>query len=451
IAVATPPTTPTPVALPDSSIASDNVIVVDYLYYDGFGQTNRVAVKALADAFNEAQDSIEVRVGTNFSGSYITDAADNYDCFAWSGWASSYAASPEFVAKFYSLTPLIATEDASFFEDFHNEHLTWNQVEGELYALPIAVQPYVIQYNVDLLASLGLEPPTLDSSLEDFWALATAVTHSTGDRDIYGFVPSILMPENLPLLVPGATYPYDLYSSPPTASFTDPAVIQSMAWLADMVAENVMFPVDWGGSRTTDEHPNYGSLQMQQQSSLIRLGKAAMWVTSANQGDYPFDTGVVPFPQTQLLPRLSLTPNLTSLYISRRTSNPSGCWEWLKFLSAQPNIFLGIPARQSVVESPGWVETVGAEVAAAYQIAVTRPIQPLPDLTDPYLGATYPYSIWWADALHGVFAGDSPVDVLTEMQLRADVYLGCLTTSVSINPEQITACAREADPELQSP
>lgn len=447
-AVATPPTTPTPVALPDSSIVSDNIIVVDYLSYDGFGHTSRAAVESLADAFNEAQDSIEVRVGSNFSGSYITDAADNYDCFAWSGWASSYAASPEFVAKFYSLTPLLAAEDASFFEDFHSEYVTWNQVEGELYALPVAVQPYVIQYNADLFASLGIAPPPSDWSLEEFWSLATAITRSTSDRNIYGFVPAILMPENLPLLAPDAAYPYDPYSSPPTASFTEPAVRQGMTWLASMVAENVMFPVDWGGSRTTAEHPNYGSLQMQQQSSLINRGEAAMWVALADQGDYHFNTGVVPFPQTQLLPRLSLTPDLTSLYISRRTSNPSGCWEWFKFLSAQPNIFLGIPARQSVVESPRWVDTVGAETAAAYQMALTRPIQPLPDLSDPYLGATYPYSIWWADALHEVFAGGSPADVLAEMQLRADVYLSCLTTAVSINPEQITACAREADPEL---
>jgi multiple sugar transport system substrate-binding protein len=450
IAVATPRISPTPAALPGSSITTDDVIIVDY--YDSTGQSSRATLESLARAFNGAQDSITVRTNTAFGGSYITDVADNYDCFAWGGWASSYAASfPEFTTKFYSLTALLAAEDASFFDDFHMEHLTWNQVEGELYALPVAVQPYVIQYNADLLASLDIAPPTSDWSLEEFWALATAVTRSASDRNIYGFVPAILMPENLPLLAPGAAYPHDPYSSPPTASFIEPAVIQGMIWLAGMVEENVMFPVDWGGSRTTAENPSYSSLQMQQQSSLIALGEAAMWVAPAGQGDYHFNTGAVPFPQTQLLPRPSLTHALTSLYISRRTSNPSGCWEWLKFLSAQPNIFPGIPARQSVVESPGWTATVGAETAAAYRIAVTLPIQPLPDLNDPYFGAAYPYSIWWADALHEVFAGGSPADVLAEMQLRADVYLSCMTTAISVNPEQITACAREADPEFQSP
>jgi hypothetical protein len=53
-----------------------------------------------------------------------------------------------------------------------------------------------------------------------------------------------------------------------------------------------------------------------------------------------------------------------------------------------------------------------AETAAAYRVALSQLIQPVPDQDDPYLGIFYPhYSRWWFDALHEVFAGGSPTDV----------------------------------------
>ena len=447
IAVATPRLTPTPSALPGSSIPTDNVIVVDYYAYET-SHSSRAAIEALARAFNEAQDSIEVRLGTTFGGSTIIDVADNYDCFAWGGVASSYAGTyPEFTDKFYDLTPLLASEDAAFVEDFSSEYVEQNQVEGGLFGLPAYVQAFVIQYNADLFTSLGVDPPAPDWTVNEFWDVAIAATRSEGGQRIYGFVPAILMPENLPLLFPEGAYPFDGYSSPPVGNFTDPAVIQGLTWLAGMVENRVMFPIDWGGTHTAD-NPRYGSLQMQEQSGFIARGEAAMWVgLPAPTNYYHFRVGAVPFPETNLLLPPSMGPGLTALYISRRATNPLGCWEWLKFLSAQPDIFPGIPVRHSVMESSGWVDAVGPETAAAYRVALSQPIQPIPDQGDPYLGIFYPhYSRWWSDALHEVFAGGSPTDVLNEMQRRADAYLTCIMAAPALNQEQVTACAEQADP-----
>jgi ABC-type glycerol-3-phosphate transport system substrate-binding protein len=452
VAVATPSLTPTPSALPGSSIPTDNVIVVDYYAYET-SHSSRAAIEALARAFNEAQDSIEVRLGTTFGGSTIIDVADNYDCFAWDGVASSYAGTyPEFTDKFYDLTPLLASEDAAFVEDFSSEYVEQNQVEGGLFGLPAYVQAFVIQYNADLFTSLGVDPPSPDWTVDEFWDVAIAATRSEGGQRIYGFVPAILMPENLPLLFPEGAYPFDSYSSPPIGTYTDPAVIRGLTWLAGMVENRVMFPLDWGGTHTAD-NPRYGSLQMQEQSGFIARGEAAMWVgLPAPTNYYPFRVGAVPFPETNLLLLPGMTPGLTALYISRRATNPLGCWEWLKFLSAQPGIFPGIPVRHSVMESSGWVDAVGPETAAAYRVALSQPIQPVPDRDDPYPGIFYPhYRRWWSDALHEVFAGSSPTDVLTEMQRRADAYLTCIMAAPTLNQEQRTTCIQQADPGFQGP
>lgn len=211
-----------------------------------------------------------------------------------------------------------------------------------------------------------------------------------------------------------------------------------------------MFPIDWGGTRTAD-NPMYGSHQIQQQSGLIVREEAAMWTALADTGGYDFATGVAPFPQTTLPQRPSQSPDLMSLYISRRAANPLGCWEWFKFLSAQPDAFPGLPIRRSVSESQGWEASVGNETAAAYRESLSRPTQPLPDLEDPYFGTAYPYTLWWSDALQEVFTGSSPTAVLEEMQRRADSYRACISRAPSLSSEEATACALEADPGFQRP
>jgi ABC-type glycerol-3-phosphate transport system substrate-binding protein len=447
---ATPPSAPepgsTPIAMatPRTTPVAADVVTVEFDVSRVYPR-ERQAMVALAHAFNESQNNIEVTVytgGSPFQGPYGSgDMAEIYDCFAWTGSISSLATD-----RFYSLSPLIATEDTFFQTDFSQAHLEANQIDGELYALPVAIRPLVIQYNVDLFAEAGLDTPAPDWTVDDFWTTAAAAAHDDGNRRIYGFSPGLLFPENLLLLIPEAVPFYDLDSFPPAAIFTDPAVNHSLTWLADMVAAGVLYPIEPLGTRAFMSNID----SRQEEARVIETGQVAMWVEQAGRHDYAFQVGEIPFPPTELMLLSGQVPITISLVISRRTDDPAGCWQWFKFLSSQPGAFPGAPARLSLLESPEWTATVGSESAVAYREMASRPL--LIRSQDPTVLAqsriTFPYNFWWEDALRHTFAGSNRRETLEDIQHRADAYLVCITAlNVQVpDPEQSMACVREADP-----
>jgi ABC-type glycerol-3-phosphate transport system substrate-binding protein len=414
VAVATPRTTATP------AVSDENVLTVEYDGRSYHGSEEVLA--ALAQAFNETHNTIEIKILSRSSEGFLpaVEFAEIVDCFAWGGYADVFPRihGETFKAAFYSLNPLMDGEDDSFRDDFEPTVLERNRVDGELFGLPGDILPYVVNYNATLLAELGLDPPTPDWTVEDFWALAEAVTRTADDQPIYGFVPYNLWPIDLLLFVPGADYFYDSGSSPAAATFTESAVANALTWLGRMAETGVMFPSSWRNSRSTGESD---VAQRLEQSGLIVRGQAAMWIDRAGSRSYPFRTGVAPYPQTHLTQIAGQAPLPSFLVISKRAADPTGCWEWFKFLTSRHNAFPGMPLRRSVLESPEWIAAVGGENnAAAYRIMISRPRIPSPEP----LGAS-PYSRWWSDALAAVFAGDSPAAVLEAMQRRADLFRIC--------------------------
>jgi ABC-type glycerol-3-phosphate transport system substrate-binding protein len=439
IAVATPRVTLTPGA---------DVIVVDYFVNRNIHGSDE-AIDALATAFNQSQNRIEVRTLRTGYGMNPPDQAENFDCFVTNGraepWAN-YIGYDEFRNMFYSLTPLLVGEDAALRDDYETAHLEPNEVAGELYALPFSFDPWVIRYNATLFDELGLERPSPDWTIDDFWALAEAATYNDAGRQVYGFFPGPLHPENLLMLVPGADYLFDPDSEPPGASnFTGPGVVQALAWLGDKAESGVLYPFDWGGSRVNFLEDS----SWWDQGHVIDSGHVALWVEWLGQGSQPyrpFMVGTAPYPQSHLNPLGGQTASPTMLLISRRAAQPTGCWEWFKFLTAQPSAYDGVPARISVMESAGWQATVSQEVATAFRRMVSWPSYLRVNIPHWF---SMPYRFWWADALHDVFAGDIPTAVLTDIQLKAELFYACYETLIEPESEQIKACVLQADPDFR--
>lgn len=440
IAVATPRVTPTPTA-PDG-----DVLLVEY-YSAGGGGHHDEALTALAQAFNDMQVNFEVRIlrePGRYDGTYIEYLAGAGDCLAYGGTVAGDQTA--FKDNFYSLRPLLDSEPDSFREDFDPYWWERNQIDGELYALPGPVRPYVVYYNVQLLAELGLDPPSSDWTTGDFWALAEAATRTEGNRPTYGFAPYELWPANLIRFVPQAQYFFDLNTQPPAPAFNDPAVIRTLSWLAAMVEAGVMFPSDQFGARTSWDYDN--ALRIEQ-ARLISQGQVAMWVDQVHawRPNWPIQISVAPYPQVDLLSPYSQEFTVSSFLISKRTADPTGCWEWIKFLSAQPDAFAGVPARYSVRRSPAWSAIVGEEAAVAYEATLAR-WQPSPEVWGdwPYSAWAWQYGAWWSDAVQDVFAGADPATVLRKTQLQAEIFYDCISAYENPANAPGRACAEEADP-----
>jgi ABC-type glycerol-3-phosphate transport system substrate-binding protein len=439
--VATPRVTPT---------ADPNVIVIEYSVR---GHDDWDAVIALAEAFNESQDRIRVNATTRLlpvapgTATDLIDMAREYDCFV-DGFYPQGTADRHgdvFFEALYNLSPLFEAEESAFQDDFMPNLLERSQVDGALYGLPVAVYPVVLRYNSDLLAQRGIAPPDPDWTVEEFWDLV----REAGSGSAYGLIAiETIYPDELLSFVPGAAFYFDLDTQPMRPKFTDPAVVGALTFLGEMAEAGVFYPdVSWASRRTWQEEMGSG------QMLLINTGRAAVWAhrigSGAGDGGPRVAYGAVPYPQRTLPNYFSQEGSGTYqlLYISRRSPDPTACWEWFQFLFEHPDIFLGLPARQSIRESAAWRESVGEQTAVAYETMYFRPHERL--LGIGMLWEIWAYRTWWADALLSVFEGEDPSLVLAEAQRRAEAFYDCYAPLDEPTFAQVQECARQADPNFQ--
>ncbi len=441
-------------SLPSVLPLDPDVVVIEYSVR---GHDDWETVMALAAAFNESQPRIRINATTRqplpAEGSLLEQAAA-FDCFV-SGTRPDVAYAQlgdPFLEAFYSLGPLYSAEEPAFRSDFAfmSGYLSASRLGGELYALPLALNPVVLRYNAAILTQRGLEPPAADWTTEDFWRLAQAA--SSGPA--FGLVAvEGILPEELLAFVPDAVPYFDGDTWPREPRFTDPAVVDALEFLGRMAAAGVLYPdTTWASRRTVTEDLAVSG----QAGSTVSLGRAAVWgypVGSGSGGGSRVASGVVAYPQ-DVLPHLSGLEGSGQplmLYISRRSPDPTACWQWVKFLSDQPALFAGIPARQSVRESAAWRQNVGEETAVVYETSYARP----PEWELNMGWETVVYRSWWADALLSVYQGDDAARALARAQQRAETFYDCYAPlSRHAFPDllpftQVEECARQADPDYR--
>jgi ABC-type glycerol-3-phosphate transport system substrate-binding protein len=312
------------------------------------------------------------------------------------------------------------------------------RINGQLYALPAQLQPAMIFYHADYFAQRGLTPPATDWTFEDFIALASSATTGASADRVYGYVP-FQGNDFAFLLAAYGIEAYDLNSNPPALRLDDPDIVNAYDQIASLIASDVMPEFELPGTRSLN-----GNRDVREQ--LVVSGHAAMWGDLAGlyggfvSGDLPFKIGLAALPRVRgLLP----PANLYGFFISRRAADPSSCWEWIKFLSAQPGAFSAAPARRSVNTSAAWDSIVGADTAAALRAAIERPTRNATLQTEI---ASYPIDGWLADAFNAALKGADAATELARAQQYAEDYVACMAQSNVRDQNQITTCAKSADP-----
>jgi ABC-type glycerol-3-phosphate transport system substrate-binding protein len=196
---------------------------------------------------------------------------------------------------------------------------------------------------------------------------------------------------------------------------------------------------------------------VQERESALAQGRAAMWSNSAFNVDLgggdeaEFDTGAAPLPAGTGEARGSGYQSATGYFISADTEVRDACWQWIKFLTEQPSMGMGLPARQALAESDAFSEQVGPELAEAYlaSMASATDAPYSQQIADENSWLNFPV-IW----LYGAYSqivkdGLSVEEALENAQQLADEYRACIIEADAFDDEDAQqACMLAIDETL---
>jgi multiple sugar transport system substrate-binding protein len=417
----------------------------------GLGSLEMERYRDLAKRFQEQHPEIVVEVEmADFFGGTVPDLpsmAEAADCFEWYP-SFEDAGNREAILD---LSPFAEADPAWRNDDFYPqalEEFTW---QGQLFGLPADITPFIIEYNKDLFDAAGLDYPTVDWTWDDFVALASALTQGQEEETKqYGFVGQVQELNDLLFFMErlGARL-IDENADPPAFAFDDPATVEALRTYASLSTEYGVKPVF-----LTDITELMGATTMfMEREALIGDGRAAMWTgsgpTDALLGDRgELNTGAVSLPARPGI-EVGTYTGASGYFISADTENPQACWQWIAFLSEQPEAVSGLPARRSVAESEAYRQRVGAERADAYLASVAEVDRPSSFQTfseEEWMGMAI---IWLGQAYGRVVDGEVTVEeALAEAQDLADDLRACVIAAGDFGGETGETCAREIDPAL---
>lgn len=398
-----------------------------------YGDESRLA--EAVSAFNRAHPELTVNVSNRIQpGTFSMEAvAEEYDCFDWRV-PDKLSDMSDLV---WDLSDLVAPETLA---DYPPELLAQFQEEDVVWGLPYEVDPLVIRYNENRFSTAGVPIPTMDWTVNDMINTA-AELGQTGESPTYGLIsvgfhflsgPDIV---ELVLLEQGVPL-WDVAAG--TANVTDPTVTavfnQYVVWLQ----QNTLYASPLG-------------VAFEERRTLVSEGRAALWLTSS--ASRPVAIGV-PGPYAVLpLPEINsqflAPPDQSGLFISQHVADPSGCLQWLEFLTTRVDAIYSMPARQSVSASRAWANEVGPENAAVFREALARHLAA--STSGNFIsihGTKLPLYLWLQEAAEAVVAGSDPAVALANLQSQSETYLACVGRQAAVTYEAISTCASEVDPDF---
>jgi ABC-type glycerol-3-phosphate transport system substrate-binding protein len=410
----------------------------------------------LADKFRETHPEIVVDVQQpniygGASAMNLKSLAEDADCF---GWAPQFQ-DPENLGAILSLEPFLDADPSFSTDDFYPLMLNRFTYQGQLWGLPSEGTTYVIEYNKDLFDAAGVDYPALDpTDLDDIWttddflAIAVALTTGEDEEKVYGLVTNYYEVNDLVFLMErlGAVL-VDQSVDPPTIDFSDPSVVEALRWYADLSTEYGVKPIYIGDIADILTSPTLAV----EREALINDGKAGMWtaagavsVLGEREG---LNVGVAPLPVGTTSTGGAYV-SAEGYFISAGTEARQACWQWITFLTGEPEAVQNIPARRSVAESAAFRGQVGDERAATYlaTMAATDKPSSLQFLEDePWMGVGL---IWLGRAYAQTVDDELPVEeALNQVQDTFDAYRACVISRDAMSDEQeYQACVMETDP-----
>ncbi len=429
----------------DSNSSSGNIPIIKFYAGSGNHQEIEFLQTIVANFNTEYADAFSVSLVTTIkeqpNQEYFETLAKSSDCYITEVDPVGAATS----GYVLNLNPFFETEDNAFRNDYDMNLLDVSRYQGDLFTLPLTSRPAILIYNTDLLRQNGVADPGHDWTFAEFIENLTAVTSITNEIPIYGFLPESQAVNIFDMILSGNNiHWFDDGAGLPVAQINTREMANIIQWYQNLYQTGVLF------TSSTDENW-LPSIQ-----KAIQDGQIGFWTVLTGEEEVYFDgkepafnIGItaLPFISEPDYP-YSKTIN-TGFYISSQSQNQQACWLFAKYLSEEPSLYSGIPARKSVANSPAWMSSVGVEKAEIYLQALQQS-QPAKNLSYPDF-LLWPYHNWLGQVVFAVKQGHEIQQELAAAQQKADAYYACIIPIdwAMLNEEMVEQnvidCAKKAD------
>ena len=252
--------------------------------------------------------------------------------------------------------------------------------------------------------------------------------------------------------------PLDYRTDPPTVNFTDPATVDAIRQVLDLATDGYIdysslvgeggFVVTIGGENSTTRSRPTPSTGFERFGPPDAADQTTMVMTTYPQGS---QYGVIAY-------------QITTGYISATAQNPEAAYRFLSQVARNPQLFSGMPARQSLVSDPAVIAAQGEDMAAMYQQldALLRAPNTIvfPTFTDGRGGGplSFMQTYWLQRAFDNYIVNGADLDTeLADAELITTAYMECAanivvdTSATTRRPRralrrQIAQCATSVDP-----
>ncbi len=396
------------------------------------------------------QEHPEVKITYEFAlprsgDSFWKSMADSYDCFSWG--TPSWGIIP--TDLLLDLRPLVEIEDPDFIQDYPELMLDIFQTETGLYGLPAEGDAKIVAFNSDLISKQGIEIPSEEWTYHDFIRTATLASSGSESDPSHG-----LLSLEYALLLAGRGVQWPERTDTNQVLIDTPDAANFLAWLSELERSGVIL-------HTPLFPPDMQARQARQQA--VQSGQIVFWTSHlstagleyfSNQSP-PFRVEMLPLPSDSNGEPLDITQLTVTKghYISSQTEHTSTCWDWIKFLSQQPELFGGLPARESVLLSSALEAKIGVENLKIYQSLLSESKEGIVSRANNPIET--PLLSWRMDVLQRILDGEDIQQVLDQTQSEVDAYMSCLSKSdlSALDPDEIynshvLPCLNEVRPDL---
>jgi ABC-type glycerol-3-phosphate transport system substrate-binding protein len=319
----------------------------------------------LVSLFNESHSHITVDLEPqSFQSIYRLDLVQ-IDVF-WLMSETTFAPLVE-QGKLVGLTPYVEGNRGFDLDDFHAAGVEFYSVDGELWALPVAVDPVVMYYNMDLFDRYGVPYPANDWTWTDFLDAALALRDP--GANVFGYAAGNTDP--LWFVYQHGGRILDDWRDPTRTTFDDPLTIEALQWYSSLIHEHDVAPTHdqayqaFIGSGSAEYGFLTGRVGMLMGQFFEQGG--TVWMR-----EWDMNWGMVPLPRDAQAATLAFS---FAHAVSAQSAHPEACWQWLVFLSGQMPA-RGVPARQSLAGSKAYSDQVGADIAAVARISMENALPP---------------------------------------------------------------------------